>query len=255
MARRKFKDVIRFLGGFILERPETDTADYAAEGSHNVLFTGQAEPIPFKGLELVDGIGALGATPVGDGIGGLTSVPPPPALTFTSGPCSFLPDVNEQVGTEFHLLRTIASGVGLCGAVTDQSITMNGTVEFRIAAFKNTSVQLVYQNPPTCGHINTGSDSGWGILNTYHLGDFNLGLSYYRNVSGTVAQECAPGFFLANSTVFKISIDAGVVTFYRNGTLMATSPATANGNPLYLKIVFGETDSEVYIMRFDESPI
>jgi hypothetical protein len=253
MTRRKFKDVIRFIGGFILERPDIDTADYAAEGSRNVLFSGQAEPIPFKGLELVDGIGALGAIPVGGGVGGLTPIPPPPALTFSSGPCTFLPDSITETDGEFHLTRTVAAGVGLCGAISDQSIGLNGTVQFRIAAYKETSVSLVYTNT-NCGHINSGTDSGWGIRNTFHLGDHNAGLFYWRNVAGSVTQEAAPGSFLF-STVFKIVVNNGVVTFWKNGVLVATSPVAATGDPLYVRIIFGEQDAEVYLTRFDESPV
>jgi hypothetical protein len=60
MSRRKFKDIIRFAAGYLLERPTIDEpTDHAAEGSRNVVFTGQAEPEPFKGLSLEGGIGGI----------------------------------------------------------------------------------------------------------------------------------------------------------------------------------------------------
>lgn len=68
MSRERFSDVIRFFRGFILSRPKIDdpshgggeeAADYATDGSYNVLFHGQANPRPFKGFAdqgLVGGI-------------------------------------------------------------------------------------------------------------------------------------------------------------------------------------------------------
>jgi hypothetical protein len=58
MGRSKFTDVLRFDAGFVLERPTIDEPiDAAAEGSQNVLFAGQGEPKPFKGLESQAGVG------------------------------------------------------------------------------------------------------------------------------------------------------------------------------------------------------
>jgi hypothetical protein len=77
MARQKFRDVIRFVYGFILARPKLDRAkDYAATGSVNVVFTGQGKATPFKGLELVSGVGGTQSGAVSDGVGALTDVAP-----------------------------------------------------------------------------------------------------------------------------------------------------------------------------------
>lgn len=58
MARKRFKDVLRFFAGFVLERPMIDEPiDCAADGSQNVLFVGQGEGVPFKGLTVQNGIG------------------------------------------------------------------------------------------------------------------------------------------------------------------------------------------------------
>ena len=77
MARSKFTDVVRFVYGFILTRPKLDRAkDYAASGSVNVIFTGQGKARPFKGLELVSGIGGTQSGPVSDGVGALTDIAP-----------------------------------------------------------------------------------------------------------------------------------------------------------------------------------
>lgn len=60
MARRRFRDVIRFVAGFINERPTLDEPiDCASEGSSNVLFIGQGEPTPFKGVEVQEGTGGV----------------------------------------------------------------------------------------------------------------------------------------------------------------------------------------------------
>ena len=61
MSRQKFRDLINFYLGFILDRPVIDdqSVDYAAEGSSNVLFLGEGEPVPFKGLTLVSGVGGI----------------------------------------------------------------------------------------------------------------------------------------------------------------------------------------------------
>ncbi len=85
MARRKFLDTIRYYRGFILSRPKIDdpsytdnrtqSADYAAAGSSNVLFMGKAKPRPFKGLELVSGAGSSVSMQVSDGIAGLGTKP------------------------------------------------------------------------------------------------------------------------------------------------------------------------------------
>lgn len=57
MARRLFRDILRFTAGFILERPTLDVPlDFAGEGSSNVLFIGQGEPEPFKGVTVVNGV-------------------------------------------------------------------------------------------------------------------------------------------------------------------------------------------------------
>ncbi len=60
MSRRKFKDALRFVDGFIIERPAIDEPiDSAAEGSSNVLFSGQGEPTPFRGMNEQAGIGGI----------------------------------------------------------------------------------------------------------------------------------------------------------------------------------------------------
>lgn len=60
MARERFKDVIRFVAGFILERPTIDDPiDCASDGSQNILFIGQGEGVPFKGLTVQSGIGGI----------------------------------------------------------------------------------------------------------------------------------------------------------------------------------------------------
>lgn len=73
MARRKFRDIIRFVAGFILERPTLAAPiDCASEGSSNVLFVGQGEGKPFKGLEVQ--VGKIGGT-YHLGVFGLTKAP------------------------------------------------------------------------------------------------------------------------------------------------------------------------------------
>ncbi len=102
MTRKKFKDIIRYERGYISGRPEIDDStyegenveDYATEGSQNVLFTGEAEPVPFKGLTLVDGIGVITG---GGPIGGLTNIAPtvPPSTTpVPTSPVCFRVETN-----------------------------------------------------------------------------------------------------------------------------------------------------------------
>lgn len=60
LSRRKFTDILRFVAGYIIERPTLDEPiDAAAEGSSNVLFMGQGEPTPFKGVEDQSEIGGV----------------------------------------------------------------------------------------------------------------------------------------------------------------------------------------------------
>ena len=82
MARVRFMDVIKYTAGFILARPKIEDrrrggADYATEGSFNVLFVGQGKPVPFKGLALVsDVVGGTTAAQVSDGVGAITDIAP-----------------------------------------------------------------------------------------------------------------------------------------------------------------------------------
>lgn len=96
MPRTPFIEEFRFSQGFILSRPKVDDAsysrldqvgprDYAAEGSANVLFTGNGRPEAFKGLASVSGIGgyqmfqssngyaSLGQKTVASGLGSVFS--------------------------------------------------------------------------------------------------------------------------------------------------------------------------------------
>ncbi len=81
MSRKKFSDTLTYSRGYISGRPLLDegSSDYATEGSHNILFTGEAALEPFKGLALVDGIGAISGGPPG-GFG----LPPTFILTVSS---------------------------------------------------------------------------------------------------------------------------------------------------------------------------
>ncbi len=74
--RREFRDLIQWVGGFILARPKLGKQEnYAAEGSSNVLFLGQSKPKPFKGLTEVSGVGATQSEQVSDGVAGFAPAP------------------------------------------------------------------------------------------------------------------------------------------------------------------------------------
>lgn len=83
MARRRFRDTIRFKLGFILSRPKIDAnTDSATSGSQNVVFLGQGKARPFKGLQLVSGVGGIFGQPISGGIAGLA----PMVVTVSSVP-------------------------------------------------------------------------------------------------------------------------------------------------------------------------
>ena len=237
MARRKFKDTIRFTDGYILERPTIDEpTDHAAEGSRNVLFTGQAEPEPFKGLVLVSGIGGIHYS----GLAGFTSVTPGFSIDdipweYNICPASSHLDISAFTDGEALITNVDESESEDVHTISPIVITTDGYVEWRFAkdpAVDGAScvVSLRYAPVSDCALIQSGVDRGFECYldaspNIVHFGSRDIGGAWSQVYSGALSNV---------DDVFRMQLVSGECRLFINGELEATANDVANGDDLAL---------------------
>lgn len=265
MARQSFSDTIRFFRGFILSRPKIDdpsftdnrtvSADYAALGSSNVLFMGQAKPRPFKGLELTQLVGGVGGTPVGGTYysGPWALAPAPAGFTLTAlgwvDVCSgghF--DEGPLVGGEVTFTNDSSPDTSQ-GSYGSDTVTTNATLKFRFVS-GNGVVGLRYGTPADCALIqDSATDRGIEVYATsggtsVNMGTRQTGLGWtsdYTDASATSAK------------VYEIRIVNSVVKFYINSALVATSANNVTGSPLVIWLRLDSLGAKVAISLFRNS--
>lgn len=223
MGRQSFRDLIRFKRGFILSRPKIDAnTDYAAEGSQNVIFTGQGRPRPFKGLELVAGIGGVFGQPVG-GIVGFAGAPP-------NIPSNCLNQPVQSWNGEGWLFEN-PLGAPLLIFASTQSVMNNAEIRVRF---------------PERGVDSPGGDNGMLVgFGTEDIatvcGDskniYSFGTCEGCGVAARDVDSLPLNLAPWTNEEWRLTIENGTVKYYRqDGTLFATSPTDATDVPLFLYV-------------------
>lgn len=233
--RKPFKDVIRYLRGFVLSRPKIDdNTNYAARGSRNVLFMGQAKPRPFKGMDLVGGTGGIYGTPAG----AITPLPPvlfPPGY-FDDPGCIVNMDVVEQVDGTFMIRCTDDSASG----IVQFGYTLNkGTITFLLEPqSRNNGAQYgIYETwSNVCGNP-VGSPSIFVLQSTENGSDDTHTLQTFDGPV-TIEQSNTSGVpdVPSLTAVYRMVFDrdgGGYVKVYKDDTLIHTWAGTMNPTSNY----------------------
>jgi len=254
MGRNAFRDLVRFTQGYITEAPVIDDptdedANYATSGSQNVLFLGEAKPVPFKGLSVVGGIGSINGLPVGDGIGGLGTKPVAdfslPAIVMANNVCPCVPGY-AMSGSE---LSVFYNG---CGSASDGSldttgeatafITNNGILQFKILT-PDMIVALRY-TVTDCATITSGLDRGFEV----QVGAVGTTAIFSARPVSSIESHSTSW---VPSDVFMIKLVGNVASFWKNGLLLFTSTLNSTGARLniFTRVApaFGK---EIRITRF-----
>lgn len=237
MARQSFKDTIRFFKGFILSRPKIDAnTDYAARGSSNILFTGQAKPRPFKGLQLAGGVGGIYGVPIGGGQAGFTNLRPGEdlsALTFTTicGTGDFA--IGSYVNNE--VTYTNVNAAQSEGGYSTVTVTTDATIEFRFPTLLASAVVgLRYSPAQDCALIQDSLlDRGWEMFVSAAAGGVVTFTARENSGVSALASHLYAEAWDAD-TVYRITLRDSVARFYSDGLLKATGPDNADGTPLAL---------------------
>jgi hypothetical protein len=253
MSRKKFTDTIRFYSGFILSKPKiADTAsgvgggvwNYAAEGSANVLFLGQAEPVPFKGLALISGIGAITGQQVSDGIAGFVTASGDTDLnTVTQSGSRICGTQNPTVSVVSGELVIDNNFNESQGIILTGTYTTSGTFEFRFPNLTTVSsfVSLRYATAADCALLQDSAvDHGYDIY-TSPSSSGTVSMNSRYSVGGTTTNINTETSVSASS-VYKMIISTAGVRFYKNGTLIGTSPEAPSGASIQ---VFVRVDQNV----------
>jgi hypothetical protein len=239
MSRQRFRDVIRFARGFILSRPKIDAdTNYAADGSHNVIFMGQAKPRPFKGMESQGGIGGIYGTPAGaftDKTPGFALDDIEWAFTICAGGNPSIADVADG---EALITNTNVAQSQDAFTASPFTVTTNATLRFRFTRLPATTggsaiVALRYTTISDCALIqDSATDRGFEC----YLSNSGPIVAFGSRNPGEAWVEDFSESFTDTDTVYEIRINSGVVTFWKDSVLQATSTYEANGDPLGLFI-------------------
>lgn len=275
MSRRKFLDIIRYYRGFILDRPTiddgpgygSDGADYAAEGSYNVLFVGEAEPVPFKGLALVDGVGIIGGTHVGPGVGGFA--PPPPVVLPTwdsvAGNCAGTLDY-ETIDNEMVITKTDGTdGSFDRGLKSIEAITTVGAVEFQFiyttpdASNNHKMFVGMTKDKIRCAYpsfsFTTDPDEGI-VAYLQRAGDSTFSLQHWAYIpTSTYADAVTTETIQSSSMLYKFTLEGGVWKLYTNGALTRTFAYDSSGDPMYINVGMAWLGGELRITRWSNTEV
>ena len=248
MSRKKFLDVIRFHAGFILSKPKISDPsyssrdggswNYAAEGSANVLFLGQAEPVPFKGLALISGIGAITGQQVSDGIAGLVTAARDTDLntiTQQTRICGANDPTLSVVSGELVIENSNVNETQTI--VLSGTYTTSGTFEFRFPtlATVSTFVSLRYSAVTDCLLLgDTSTDHGYEMSSS-GSGGGTVTMGSRLSVGGTTTNINTETSASA-SNVYMMIISTTGVRFYKNTVLIGTSPEPPSGSSIQLAV-------------------
>lgn len=205
MSRRKFRDILRFSRGYISSRSKIDDpnysdnrtipSDYAAEGSANVLFTGQSHPEPFKGVTVASGTGGTQSFQFSNGYSSLGK------KSATAGKGS----VFSYIGRSLWFIgagEVLFNGNSLTG-----SPAASTTLQFRLyeTSTYNGTTFTAGLSAPVAPTVAAG-DAGTKLSGTY-----SVRLSAIRSTTGAES-NASPSSAVVNisATKFRITFPAAV---------------------------------------------